>query len=79
MMDRTIQLKKKFTSEFNSSENTMEVHSLQQVMISSSTLCKSSAMFISTMTMYGQVGFLFSVCHTVILVQDWIIDINLTR
>jgi len=55
VMDRTIQLEKKYTSEFNSTENTMEVHSLQQI------------------------GFLFSVCHTVLLVQDWFTDVNLVR
>jgi len=55
VMDRTIQLEKKYTSEFNSTENTMEVHSLQMI------------------------GFLFSVCHTVLLVQDWFTDINLIR
>jgi len=55
VMDRTIQLEKKYTSEFNSTENTMEVHSLQQI------------------------GFLFSVCHTVLLVQDWFTDVNLIR
>jgi len=55
VMDRTIQLEKKYTSEFNSTENTMEVHSLQMI------------------------GFLFSICHTVLLVQDWFVDINLIR
>lgn len=55
VMDRTIQLEKKYTSEFNSTENTMEVHSLQQI------------------------GFLFSVCHTVLMVQDWFTDFNLIR
>lgn len=55
IMDRTIQLEKKYTSEFNSTENTMEVHSLQQI------------------------GFLFSVCHTVLLVQDWFTDVNMVR
>ena len=40
-----LQLEKKNTSEFNTIENTMEVHSLQMI------------------------GFLFSVCHTVLFVQ----------
>jgi len=55
IMDRTIQLEKKNTSEFNTIENTMEVQSLQMI------------------------GFLFSVCHTVLLVQDWCVDMNLIR
>merc|ERR1719206_1100902 len=54
-MDRTIQLEKKYSSEFSSTENTVEVHSLQQL------------------------GFLMSVCHTMLLVQDWATDMNLIR
>lgn len=55
VMDRTIQLEKKNTSEFTTIENTMEVQSLQMI------------------------GFLFSVCHTVLFVQDWVTDMNLVR
>merc|ERR1712181_167091 len=55
VMDRTIQLEKKYSSEFSSTENTVEVHSLQQL------------------------GFLLSVCHSLLLVQDWATDMNLIR
>jgi len=55
VMDRTIQLEKKYSSEFSSTENTVEVHSLQQL------------------------GFLLSVCHCLLLVQDWATDMNLIR
>jgi len=55
IMDRSIQLEKKFNTEFSTAENTIEVQSLQLI------------------------GFLFSVCHTVLLVQDWFMDFSLVR
>ncbi|XP_023329466.1 protein SMG9 [Eurytemora carolleeae] len=55
IMDRSIQLEKKFNAEFSTAENTIEVQSLQLI------------------------GFIFSVCHVVILVQDWFMDTSLIR
>lgn len=55
IMDRSIQLEKKFTAESSSAENTIEIQSLQMI------------------------GWMYSVCHVVVLVQDWFLDMNLMR
>jgi len=55
IMDRSIQLEKKYTAEFTTAENTIEVQSLQIT------------------------GFIFSICHVVLLVQDWFMDLSLVR
>lgn len=55
IMDRSIQLEKKFNAEFSTAENTIEVQSLQLI------------------------GFIFSICHVVLLVQDWVLDFSLIR
>lgn len=55
VMDHMIQFEKKFPSEYSSTENALEIQSLQIA------------------------AFLLTVCHTVILVQDWFTDPNLLR
>jgi len=55
VLDRSVQLEKKNAPEYASSENTIQVHSLQLI------------------------GFMFSVCHVVVLVQDWFMDFGLIR
>lgn len=55
VMDHMIQFEKKFPSEYSSTENALEIQSLQIA------------------------AFMLTVCHTVILVQDWFTDPNLLR
>ncbi|GAB6027426.1 smg-9, nonsense mediated mRNA decay factor [Chamberlinius hualienensis] len=55
IMDHMIQFEKKFPAEYNSTENALEIQSLQVA------------------------AFLFTVCHTIIVVQDWFTDPNLLR
>jgi len=55
VLDRCVQLEKKTSPEFSSSENTVEIQSLQLI------------------------GFMLSMCHVVILVQDWFLDFGLMR
>jgi len=55
VMDHMIQFEKKFPSEYSSTENALEIQSLQIT------------------------AFLLTVCHTVVLVQDWFTDPNILR
>lgn len=55
VMDQMIQREKKYPNEYTSTENALEIQSLQIA------------------------AFLLTVCHVVVIVQDWFVDVNLLR
>ena len=89
-MDRTIQLEKKYSSEFSSTENTVEVIDINfdngPFSVIGDYGCTIKYIWVHVVICLAaqvhslqQLGFLLSVCHSLLLVQDWATDMNLIR